>query len=626
MLKNTYTVKEVAKLLDFSTNTVYKYLDEGSIKAVRMGEEGRFRIPASEVERLLHEKGMVVSQVEENHESHLETVSPIEAILEEKVYHTPSLFDWFVATMSICLGFALIAFKNTSLAAQSAVNFTPITIPMQILLLIGGIMLVVLDISGQKHGWTRKILKVILSLDYIIMGLIFFTVGKNQLSAGYLAMGVVIFLTSIVRISQQTRYLLLVNLINLLIGIGLLLRPTSFLLPKDILMSQNITILLVAGVLAIMIWGILFSFLAIKKNKKYIWFIVIPTVVISMSYAVISFTAGLWARSIFCIVIASYSLMFPFADKFESFTLKSKKDLILSFVWIVGTVLVGSLTLFFVHHSFQEYALTELGKRVDTASDVVTNYMDGDIAKISTFAEDYELIDSLKNIPENKTVANYNLRQLYKAANRTIARVVLVNTSGVIIDTYPFISASQGVDISDREYFIAVKNGARTYVSGIAKPSTPGVSPAVLISMPVNDQDGNLLGVLIGSVDLAELERRVNEVRFSESGKYLLVDAKGNYIIAPTSDRILTKAPEGDLILEALNGKSGSVQSLGEDEKMSLSAYKKIDKYGWGIMAQQPYSEVFNPYSQTVFIIFFVLIASGVGSLLIVFSLKKDGK
>ena len=52
-----YTVKEVARLLGFSTNTIYKYLDEGKIKSTRLGEEGRFRIPQKEVAKLLGLKG-----------------------------------------------------------------------------------------------------------------------------------------------------------------------------------------------------------------------------------------------------------------------------------------------------------------------------------------------------------------------------------------------------------------------------------------------------------------------------------------------------------------------------------------------------------------------------------------
>ncbi len=101
MPKKTYTVKEVAKLLGFSTNTVYKYLDDGSIQAVRLGEEGRFRIPESEVERLLQEKGRSLSDVNTTPAINKDGVSESSLAIKD----TPKLFDWFVYFMSISLGF-----------------------------------------------------------------------------------------------------------------------------------------------------------------------------------------------------------------------------------------------------------------------------------------------------------------------------------------------------------------------------------------------------------------------------------------------------------------------------------------------------------------------------------------
>ena len=49
-----YTVKKAAALIGCSTNTLYKYLDEGRIKASRgTAEQGRFRIPQSALEEFL---------------------------------------------------------------------------------------------------------------------------------------------------------------------------------------------------------------------------------------------------------------------------------------------------------------------------------------------------------------------------------------------------------------------------------------------------------------------------------------------------------------------------------------------------------------------------------------------
>ena len=49
-----YTVKKAAAIIGCSTNTLYKYLDEGRIKASRgTAEQGRFRIPQSALEDFL---------------------------------------------------------------------------------------------------------------------------------------------------------------------------------------------------------------------------------------------------------------------------------------------------------------------------------------------------------------------------------------------------------------------------------------------------------------------------------------------------------------------------------------------------------------------------------------------
>lgn len=49
-----YTVKEAAKVVGVSTNTLYKYLDEDRIHAARGSAiQGRFRIPESALEEFL---------------------------------------------------------------------------------------------------------------------------------------------------------------------------------------------------------------------------------------------------------------------------------------------------------------------------------------------------------------------------------------------------------------------------------------------------------------------------------------------------------------------------------------------------------------------------------------------
>lgn len=53
-MSRLYTVKETAKILGFSTNTIYKYLDTGRLKGTRgSAQQGRFRIPQSQLDQFL---------------------------------------------------------------------------------------------------------------------------------------------------------------------------------------------------------------------------------------------------------------------------------------------------------------------------------------------------------------------------------------------------------------------------------------------------------------------------------------------------------------------------------------------------------------------------------------------
>ena len=68
-----YTVKEAAKLVGVSTNTLYKYLDENKIKAARGSAiQGRFRIPQSALEEFL---GISLSQPEKVEADNADTLT-----------------------------------------------------------------------------------------------------------------------------------------------------------------------------------------------------------------------------------------------------------------------------------------------------------------------------------------------------------------------------------------------------------------------------------------------------------------------------------------------------------------------------------------------------------------------
>ncbi len=624
MPKKTYTVKEVADLLGFSTNTVYKYLDEGRIKSTRLGKEGRFRILGSELSKLLQEGKTGQAKVQTQVDSSVLVPAQVE-IPESRVRGAPSLFDWFIAFLSISLGFSQFIFPSYYVDSL-AQNFKGAIVFLQSILFIGGFVLIGFDILRYKKDYWHNFVHLIIAFIYLVMTVIFVKIGAIPNAVGYFSVSLIVFITVFVKLTQHARFILFANMLILFLGIGFLVSPGSFFLTNFVkVVSVNLVIFILLWLLSMFLF-LYISFLAIRRNRKYIWFIAVPTAIFSLLSATFTFTNGLWTRAIYCVVLASFALIFPFADHFESFTLKSKKELIGSFAWLLGLFMISSAMLFLVYRSFQSYAFGELTNRVNTASDIINNFMGGNIAKVSSFATDSEITESLGNSNlQNFAMADRALRRIYQASDGTFRRVVLTNRNGIIIDTYPFNLSSQGVDISDRDYFKEVKFGAELFITGIIQPSSAGIPPAILISVPVKDSKSGFLGTLTGSVDLTELTRRITQVEFGKSGMFLLTDSTGNYIIPPTPEQILTKAESGSIALRAVGGESGTLQGYDANGNLSLMAFRRVDNYGWGIVAQQPFSDIFAPYSLAGFIIFVVFLISGVGSLVLVIYLRKKG-
>ena len=77
-----YTVKEAAKIVGVSTNTLYKYLDEDRIHAARGSAiQGRFRIPESALEEFL---GISLSTPETLQTESVSTNTPATSLVDSQ--------------------------------------------------------------------------------------------------------------------------------------------------------------------------------------------------------------------------------------------------------------------------------------------------------------------------------------------------------------------------------------------------------------------------------------------------------------------------------------------------------------------------------------------------------------
>jgi excisionase family DNA binding protein len=613
MPKSTYTVKEVANLLGFSTNTVYKYLDDGAIKAVRLGNEGRFRIPWSEVARLLHERGKSIQTAGPK------TILGVNLPTIE-IKDSPSIFDWFVAFLSMAIGFTQIVNPSYVFAEESLAKFVPYINVISVFLFVGGAFFLGFDIFRIKRDLKHRTLSLIVGSLYLALACIFLSQGII-FSAGYFSVAIILFVSAFKQMNYYTRYILFVNILFFLSGIGAIFRPQTFTncVYCDGVLSRSLFV-------AIWLLGYgAFSFLSIKSLKRDRRFVIVVAFivgVVSLAFSIVSFTSGYWGRAVFGIVLGTFSFVFPFAGRFDSLKAETRKESVISFLWLLGVFFIGSLVLQTVNHSFQKIILDGMEKRAEVAASITKGFIDSKASILSGFMDNSKLSDLLSE--EGPSVAlDSELKQIYLSSDNSFIRVVVTDRSGKIIDTYPFYLPSQGLNISDREYFREPAAGKAVFLTDLIIPKSPGLYPVVLISLPIIDANGNFLGVILGSIDTSELQKRLETMNSDGTSSFSVVDTKGNYILNPDPQGTIEAAPAGSPAMKSISGGAGSKVAYGHDGILRFTAYQGVGTYGWGVVTSQPLSTALKMYSLMGFASFLFFIMATIGSLSLVMFLRK---
>lgn len=156
--------------------------------------------------------------------------------------------------------------------------------------------------------------------------------------------------------------------------------------------------------------------------------------------------------------------------------------------------------------------------------------------------------------------------------------------------------------ISDREYFKQVKAGAAVWISDVLVAKGTGKT-SVSIAVPIKDDKGSFLGVLVGVVDLKILSQHIGETKIGNSGFAFLVDRAGKVLAHPDQGLVqnMTDLSGLEPVKHVIGGNDGVVPYEFEG-KRKLAGFSHIPLTGWGIVAQQPLEEALAGAKKVKFI------------------------
>jgi diguanylate cyclase (GGDEF)-like protein/PAS domain S-box-containing protein len=174
----------------------------------------------------------------------------------------------------------------------------------------------------------------------------------------------------------------------------------------------------------------------------------------------------------------------------------------------------------------------------------------------------------------------------------------LFSDKGILLVDWPVAAGRRGLDMTDRDYIQrAMAQDKATISKPILGRSTK--QPMVVISVPIRDKAGKLLGILGGVVNLKKtlLLKPLYDTKVGQSGYFYLVGPSRLTIMHPDPDRLLKpitqpgQNPELDRALSA--GFEGTEEGVNSRGLKGLFSFTQLAHTGWVLAAVLPSDEAF---------------------------------
>lgn len=264
-----------------------------------------------------------------------------------------------------------------------------------------------------------------------------------------------------------------------------------------------------------------------------------------------------------------------------------KKKLILIFLSVGITPLIIFIT-------FNLY----LSQNTATKNSMEDNLKRTELVEEKINALINENLNGLKVISKNSDITSYDEEKNKAVFSDALKIYKNINTFVTTkADGNQFVcvpQASKLTNVKDRDFFQLAIKGEEEVVSDVLVSKSSGKLITVLATPIKDSQNGNITGMVQGTMELTMLNNFVKDLSGDNVSVYIL-DKDGKLLV--DSNKALDKLEDRedlsnyDFVKDGLGGKAGSVR-VKKDGKDMLASFVKNSKTGWLICAEKPYNIV----------------------------------
>lgn len=172
-----------------------------------------------------------------------------------------------------------------------------------------------------------------------------------------------------------------------------------------------------------------------------------------------------------------------------------------------------------------------------------------------------------------------------------VERIFIADVAGTLMADVPTLPGVQGKNFSERDWYKGVMQTQKTYVSEIYKRTAEPQYNVIAVAAPIRNEKREVVGILVAQVRLDTLLEWGRNIDVGRSGFLYFVDRNGSVVGHPQvspQQEIMRIADEAH-VQEVLRGKRGvKIYPADSDRHERIISYAPVQKYGWGVITEQP--------------------------------------
>ena len=176
----------------------------------------------------------------------------------------------------------------------------------------------------------------------------------------------------------------------------------------------------------------------------------------------------------------------------------------------------------------------------------------------------------------------------------------VTNNDGTALASVPQAAKRVGVNFIERDHVASALKDGKTSISKPVIGKMLGL-PVVSIAAPVRDGNGNVVGAVVGVVDLSKptFLSQITDNNYGKTGGYVLIAPQHKITVTATDKtRVLQPIPlpgVNPLMDRYLNGFEGSGSVVDSRGVEVLSSSKQVPAAGWVLVGRIPTMEAYAP-------------------------------